>query len=290
MERNSSSSGDGGAAVDERTPAGFSPGDSQSDSGSDPGSGGSSAAFASTALPAALSPRTPHSHLFLQAESLSKSYVTGQRELRLFHDLNFGVRQGELVAIVGQSGAGKSTLLHMLGALDAPTSGTVHCAGVSLTTLSRKQAARFRNREVGYVWQFHYLLPEFTAAENVAMPLLAGGMRRVDALFSAQGWLEQVGLGERVGHRAGELSGGEQQRVAIARALVTQPRLLLADEPTGDLDTETAESVFCLIENLHRTQKLTTVLVTHNMVLARRADRVMRLTAGQLVEVAAETL
>jgi lipoprotein-releasing system ATP-binding protein len=269
-------------------------GDSRSGSQSHSGSGAvettDSAAFAREAIPPGLSPRDPLPHLFLQVENLSKSYVTGQRELRLFHNLSFTVQQGQLVAIVGQSGAGKSTLLHMLGALDSPTSGTVHCAAVSLTTLSRKQAARFRNREVGYVWQFHYLLPEFTAAENVAMPLLASGIRRVDALFIARGWLEQVGLGERVDHRSGELSGGEQQRVAIARALVTEPRLLLADEPTGDLDSESAESVFRLIENLHRTQRLTTVLVTHNMGLARRADRVMRLTAGQLVEVAPETL
>lgn len=238
---------------------------------------------------AALSLEAPDPHLLLQAENLTKSYTAGSRELRLFHGLSFGVAEGELVAIVGQSGTGKSTLLHMLGALDAPTSGQVWCASTLLTTLTSKQAARFRNREVGYVWQFHYLLPEFTAAENVAMPLLAGGAKHADAIESAQHWLGLVGLGERVDHRAGELSGGEQQRVAIARALITEPRLLLADEPTGDLDSETADSIFSLIENLHRTQKLTTVLVTHNMALAGRADRVMRLSAGRLEEVVRDT-
>ena len=232
-----------------------------------------------------LKPGSTLPHLFLQAEKLTKSYVTGGRELRLFDGLNLYVQEGELVAIVGQSGAGKSTLLHLLGALDAPTSGDVYCASISLSTLNRTQAARFRNREVGYVWQFHYLLPEFTAVENVAMPLLAARISRTEALESAAQWLERVGLAERLHHRAGELSGGEQQRVAIARALVTKPRLLLADEPTGDLDTATADSIFSLIEALHRSHKLTTVLVTHNMTLARRASRVLRLRAGQLEEV-----
>ncbi len=234
-----------------------------------------------------VSPDPLFPHLLLQADRLTKTYRTGSRELRLFDGLSFGVREGELVAIIGQSGAGKSTLLHMLGALDTPSSGHVYFAATLLSTLTRKQAARFRNREVGYVWQFHYLLPEFTAAENVAMPLLAGGERRNEALESAAGWLDKVGLAERAHHRAGELSGGEQQRVAIARALINEPRLLLADEPTGDLDGETAESVFELIESLHRSQNLTTVLVTHNLALAHRANRVLRLTAGRLEEVEA---
>ncbi len=238
----------------------------------------------------ALSPTRLPRHLVLQAKNLTKTYVTGGRALRLFDSLDFEVHEGELVAIVGQSGAGKSTLLHMLGALDSPTSGDVFCSSTSLTALTRKQASRFRNREVGYVWQFHYLLPEFTAAENVAMPLLASGANRAEAIDSARVWLERVGLSERLDHRAGELSGGEQQRVAIARALVTEPHLLLADEPTGDLDSETAESIFALIESLHRSQNLTTVLVTHNMALARRAGRVLRLVKGRLEEVDAKAL
>jgi lipoprotein-releasing system ATP-binding protein len=282
MERNVSSIGDPEAAIGGLALAEVGQG------GEGPGPGFDGTGRAETGERAALSPRVPDPHLFLQVDNVTKSYTAGGRELRLFDGLSFGVREVELVAIVGQSGAGKSTLLHMLGALDAPTSGEVWCAATLLSTLTSKQAARFRNREVGYVWQFHYLLPEFTAAENVAMPLLAGGARHADALESAQHWLEQVGLGERVAHRAGELSGGEQQRVAIARALVAEPRLLLADEPTGDLDSETADTIFSLIENLHRTQKLTTVLVTHNMTLARRADRVMRLSAGRLEEVALE--
>ncbi len=240
--------------------------------------------------PRAMSLQGHSSHLFLQASQLTKTYVAGGRELRLFDGLSLSVCEGELVAIVGPSGAGKSTLLHMLGALDAPTTGAVHCGATNLSTLTSKQAARFRNREVGYVWQFHYLLPEFTAVENVALPLMAAGARRPDALDSARLWLERVGLRERTEHRAGELSGGEQQRVAIARALVNEPRLLLADEPTGDLDGETADAVFALFEGLHRSKRLTTVLVTHNMALARRADRVLRLAAGRLEEVAPETV
>ncbi len=223
-------------------------------------------------------------HLYLRAENLCKRYVTGGRRLSLFDGLSFAAAEGEMVAIVGQSGAGKSTLLHILGALDAPTSGDVYFASTSLNQLSAKEAASFRNREVGFVWQFHYLLPEFSAAENVAMPLLARGVRRSQALDQAAAWLNRVGLGQRAHHRAGELSGGEQQRVSIARALVTGPRLLLADEPTGDLDSETADSVFELIEQLHRTERLTTILVTHNMALAGRAHRILRLSAGKLVD------
>ena len=238
----------------------------------------------------ALSPAALPAHLYLRADNLGKRYHAGARDMVLFDNLTFSAAQGELVAIVGQSGSGKSTLLHLLGALDAPTSGDVYCASTSLSKLSAKEAAHFRNREVGYVWQFHYLLPEFTAAENVAMPLLARGMRRPQTLDKAVSWLERVGLADRAHHRAGELSGGEQQRVSIARALVTEPRLLLADEPTGDLDSETADTVFSLIEALHQSEGLTTVLVTHNMVLARRAHRLLRLAQGKLTEVAAETI
>ena len=195
-----------------------------------------------------------------------------------------------MLAIVGQSGAGKSTLLHMLGALDTPSGGDVYCASIQLRSLSPRQAASFRNREVGYVWQFHYLLPEFTALENVAMPLLARGETKAEAFRSAEQWLNEVELGDRVGHRAGELSGGEQQRVSLARALVTGPRVLLADEPTGDLDNRTAEMVFSLIERMHTTHHLTSVIVTHNTALARRCGRVMRLEKGRLEEVSPQVV
>jgi lipoprotein-releasing system ATP-binding protein len=188
-----------------------------------------------------------------------------------------------MVAIVGQSGAGKSTLLHILGALDAPTAGTVYCASTNVAALSQREAAAFRNREIGYVWQFHYLLPEFTALENVAMPLMARGVSRRDASAVAANWLREVGLDDRGEHRPGELSGGEQQRVALARALVNNPRLLLADEPTGDLDEATAGLVFDLIARLHADHGLTSILVTHNMDLAARCTRALRLEAGKLV-------
>jgi lipoprotein-releasing system ATP-binding protein len=187
-----------------------------------------------------------------------------------------------MVAIVGQSGAGKSTLLHILGALDAPSTGTVYCASTNVATLTPRQASAFRNREIGYVWQFHYLLPEFTAQENVAMPLLARGQAKRDAMDAAAGWLNEVGLDDRRDHRPGELSGGEQQRVALARALVNQPRLLLADEPTGDLDESTARQVFDLIQRIHSSHGLTSILVTHNMELAGRCSRLLRLEHGRL--------
>jgi lipoprotein-releasing system ATP-binding protein len=227
----------------------------------------------------------------LRAEGLTKSYaaVSGAkgRELELFRGLDLTVHAGEMVAIVGESGAGKSTLLHLLAALDKPTAGEVWCSGNRLSSFSEGQAAEFRNREVGYVWQFHYLLPEFTAMENVAMPLLARGMRRASALERARAWLGEVGLGERAEHRSGELSGGEQQRVSLARALVTEPKLLLADEPTGDLDARTAEAVFTLIQRLHTAHGLTSIIVTHSLDFARRCSRMLRLKEGQLAEVEA---
>jgi lipoprotein-releasing system ATP-binding protein len=220
-------------------------------------------------------------------ENLRKSYRTARGELNLFEDLNLQVEPGELVAIVGQSGAGKSTLLHILGALDAPSAGTVYCAATNVASLSARQAAAFRNREIGYVWQFHYLLPEFTALENVAMPLLARGTRKAEAMVLAANWLREVDLEDRGSHRPGELSGGEQQRVALARALVNNPRLLLADEPTGDLDGVTAGRVFELIERLHASHGLTSVLVTHNLELAARCTRALRLENGRLAPMGA---
>jgi lipoprotein-releasing system ATP-binding protein len=208
-------------------------------------------------------------------------------KLVLFEAINFRVRRQEMLAIVGQSGAGKSTLLHILGALDTASAGEVYFQTTLLRSLAPVEAAAFRNREIGYVWQFHYLLPEFTAAENVALPLLARGESKKEAMQEAMHWLGEVGLAERSSHRAGELSGGEQQRVSIARALITRPKLLLADEPTGDLDNQTAEALFSLLESLHASHGLTSILVTHNMPLARRCDRVLRLAHGRVEEVSA---
>jgi lipoprotein-releasing system ATP-binding protein len=226
----------------------------------------------------------------LRVEGLKKVFRSGVSDLVLFENLSFQVARGEMLAIVGESGAGKSTLLHILGALDRPSAGDVYCANLRLSSLSQDDAAGFRNREVGFVWQFHYLLPEFTALENVAMPLLLRGTVRDEAERAASQWLQQVGLGPRVHHRSGELSGGEQQRVALARALVVQPKLLLADEPTGDLDSRTAEAVFELISRLHHEHKLTSLIATHNFAFARRCHRVLRLQRGQMEEVAPESL
>ncbi len=226
----------------------------------------------------------------LQVEKLKKVFRSGRTNLVLFDNLSFRVQTGEMLAIVGQSGAGKSTLLHILGALDSASAGDVYCAHIKLQSLSDEAAAEFRNREIGFVWQFHYLLPEFTALENVAMPLLVRGLARREAEAEAARWLREVGLEERSHHRSGELSGGEQQRVALARALVTRPQLLLADEPTGDLDNRTAEAVFELIAKLHRDYRLTSLIATHNLAFARRCSRVMRLEAGRLEEVSPQSL
>jgi lipoprotein-releasing system ATP-binding protein len=236
-----------------------------------------------------VSPSAPSDHLYrmsplLRVQGLSKEFAAPHGTIRLFDGLDFHIQSGEMVGVVGQSGAGKSTLLHLLGALDAPTSGEVWFDDINLATLTPDAAADFRNRQLGYVWQFHYLLPEFTALENVAMPLLARDMDPAKALDEAAYWLDQVELADRASHRAGELSGGEQQRVALARALVTKPRLLLADEPTGDLDNQTAENVFNLIERLHASHGLTSLLVTHNEGFAQRCTRILRLQSGRLLE------
>ncbi len=221
----------------------------------------------------------------LRVEGLGKTYRSGTSELVIFDNVSFQVRKGELVAIVGESGAGKSTLLHILGTLERPSQGDVYCARMLLRSLSDDAAADFRNRAIGFVWQFHYLLPEFTALENVALPLLLRGEARDKAETEALRWLRQVGLAERVTHRSGELSGGEQQRTALARALVTGPQMLFADEPTGDLDGRTANAVFELLRNLHHEHRLTSLIATHNLEFARRCDRVMRLQQGRLDEV-----
>jgi len=226
----------------------------------------------------------------LRVEGLRKIFRSGESDLVLFDNLSFQVARGELLAIVGESGAGKSTLLHILGALDSASKGDVYCAHLRLNSLSGDAAADFRNREIGYVWQFHYLLPEFTALENVAMPLLLRGRARSTVEPEALRWLREVGLERRSHHRSGELSGGEQQRVALARALITQPKVLLADEPTGDLDNRTADSVFELIARLHAQYQLTSLIATHNLAFARRCDRVLRLHQGHVEEVAPESL
>ena len=222
----------------------------------------------------------------IRVQGLRKEYAgrgLGHGALELFAGLSFAVQAGEMVAIVGQSGAGKSSLLHLLAALDKPTAGEVWVGSRCVSSLSHREAAEFRNREVGYVWQFHHLMPEFTAAENIAMPLLARGMPKMAALAEARCWLKKVGLADRWLHRSGELSGGEQQRVSLARALVTAPKVLLADEPTGDLDGRTAEAIFALLQSLHRAHRLTSVLVTHNAEFAARCDRVLTLRDGMLV-------
>jgi len=229
-------------------------------------------------------------HIILRVEGLKKVFRSGESDLVLFENLSFQVRTGEMLAIVGESGAGKSTLLHILGALDSASSGDVYCAELRLNSFSQDGAADFRNRQIGFVWQFHYLLPEFTALENIAMPLLSRGQSWQEARGEASRWLREVGLEARAQHRSGELSGGEQQRIALARALITGPRLLLADEPTGDLDGRTAETVFSLLARLHRDYQLTSLIATHNLAFARRCHRVLRLHQGRMEEVAPESL
>lgn len=221
---------------------------------------------------------------------MKKVFRSGNSDLVLFENLSLQVRTGEMLAIVGESGTGKSTLLHILGVLDRASEGDVYFAQLDLGKLSEEDAAEFRSSELGFVWQFHYLLPEFTALENVAMPLLIRGLARREAEQQGLHWLQEVGLADRAGHRSGELSGGEQQRVALARALITKPRILMADEPTGDLDNRTAETVFGLIARLHRDYRLTSLIVTHNLGFARRCDRVLRLERGRVVEVSPQSL
>jgi lipoprotein-releasing system ATP-binding protein len=226
----------------------------------------------------------------LRVDGLRKVYKSGSTDLVLFDNLSFRVRKGEMLAIVGESGSGKSSLLHILGTLDRASQGDVYCAQIRAGKLTDDTAADFRNREIGFVWQFHYLLPEFTAQENVAMPLLMRGTGYRPAMEQAAVWLREVGLTNRSHHRAGELSGGEQQRVALARALITGPQVLMADEPTGDLDNRTAEMVFELIHRLHREYRLTSLIVTHNLDFARRCDRILRLHRGQAEEVSPESV
>ena len=237
-------------------------------------------------MPAMSVPNSPGTNVqqevVLKARGLRKNFPAGDKKLEVLADVNLDLREGEMVAIVAPSGAGKSTLLHLLGALDTPTSGKVYFANKAIETNEDAALAEFRNRVVGFLWQRHQLLPDFTAAENVAMPLLVRGEPQEVALQEARKWLAEVGLRDRTEHRAGQLSGGEQQRVAIARALVTGPRVLLADEPTGDLDEQNAWAVFELMERLHRTHRLTSLIATHNLALAERCDRILGLEHGVL--------
>ena len=223
----------------------------------------------------------------LRTAGLTRVYRSGDADLTVLAGLNLEVEAGECVAIVGESGAGKSSLLHLLGALDRPSSGAIYFKSTDLSQLTDTQLAEFRNKEVGFVWQIHYLLPEFTALENVLMPLLIRGKGQREAEPEAAAWLAEVGLAERAWHRSGELSGGEQQRVALARALVGKPSLLLADEPTGNLDQRNGEMIFDLIRQLHRSHALTSIIATHNLTFARRCDRVLRLEGGELLPLGA---
>ena len=222
--------------------------------------------------------------VLLEARELRKNYNSGPSQVCVLSGVNLRVARGELLAVVGASGAGKSTLLHLLAALDTPTSGTVYFEQKAIDSFRESELADYRNRSMGFVWQRHHLLADFTAAENVAMPLLMRGAGYNGALELAARWLHEVDLDARAGQRAGELSGGEQQRVAIARALVQSPALVLADEPTGDLDERNAIAVFELMQRLHRTHRLTSILATHNTVLAKRADRVLELKHGVLLQ------
>jgi lipoprotein-releasing system ATP-binding protein len=224
------------------------------------------------------------SDVVVRTEGLSKIYKSGDTDLAIFDGLSMEVRRGERLALVGESGAGKSTLLHLLGGLDRPTKGKIYYGTNEISGFSDAELASFRNREVGFVWQIHYLLPEFTALENVMMPLLIRGLPHREASSVSLARLDEVGLRARASHRAGELSGGEQQRVVLARALVADPAVLLADEPTGNLDFRTGEMIFSLIESLHRSRQLTSIFVTHNLTFARRCDRILKLEAGRLVE------
>jgi lipoprotein-releasing system ATP-binding protein len=220
----------------------------------------------------------------LEGRSLHKSYWLGEKEIHVLRGASFALRAGEMASLVGPSGVGKSTFLHVVGTLDPPTSGHVLYDGQDAFEMGEESLARFRNRNIGFVFQFHYLLPEFTALQNAAMPGLISRLAREEAERVAREMLELVGLGHRLEHRPGELSGGEQQRVALARALVLKPRLLLADEPTGNLDEATGEGIYQLLFDLNRRLGIAAIVVTHNPRLAERMPRRLRLHEGLVME------
>lgn len=222
--------------------------------------------------------------ILLQCDKLCKRYVEGSVQTDVLHDVSFNIKQGELMAIVGSSGSGKSTLLHLLGGLDTPSSGDVIFNGQALSQLSSSAKAELRNRELGFIYQFHHLLPDFTALENVAMPLLIGKKKPAEAQQRAREMLAAVGLEKRSHHRPSELSGGERQRVAIARSLVNNPRLVLADEPTGNLDARNANSIFELLGELNVRQGTAFLVVTHDLQLAKRMSRQLEMRDGHLTQ------
>ena len=222
----------------------------------------------------------------LRLENVRRVYQTGAGELEVFRDINLTLREGELVALVGPSGAGKSSLLHMAGLLEAPSSGEVHVKGVAASLLPDAERTRIRRDTIGFVYQAHHLLPEFSALENVVMPMRIAGKPRAASDSDARHILGHLGLGERLTHRPAQLSGGEQQRVAIARALANRPRILLADEPTGNLDTRTSGGVFEALIDLVRSEGLAALVATHNLELAARMDRILMLQDGELIDAA----
>ena len=217
----------------------------------------------------------------IQVQKLFKSYGNGTKRVEVLKGIDLTFSRGEKVAIVGASGVGKTTLLHVLGTLDRPTAGKVLFDGKDIYTLNEKNLALFRNREIGFVFQFHHLLPEFNALENTMMPCLIQGIPKKEAVSRSEAVLTLVGLKGRLSHKPGELSGGEQQRVAVARALVLEPKVLLADEPTGNLDTQTGESVFDLLQELNRIKEVTLIVVTHNQKLAEKMSRQIQLIDGR---------
>ncbi len=219
---------------------------------------------------------------FIQVKGLSKTYGMNQKQVEALKGISFDLNQGELLAIVGASGAGKSTLLHILGTLDHPTSGELFYRGVNLFSLSEVELAEFRNYKIGFIFQFHYLLPEFTALENTLMPALVRGYKKDVALEEAEKILVAVGLKDRLTHKQGELSGGEQQRVAVARALILKPEIILADEPTGNLDSRTGEAIFDLLLSLNQQLNITLLVVTHNESIASKMSRRIVLIDGQV--------